>query len=168
MITASRVAPRLHAGIIEAVRRHRLMVSAVTVLYLLVYLWSIGDIVGTATDQNRFGAVPSIQIAADWPAKLLRQTAPFTYEPVLAAHLTGHIQLFLAPVNVALGLLLGGLTLTLLLGAQVAAALTGLRNWLFPLALAILLAGLAWSAKRLAGLGPPTDPGLRVTGPGPA
>ena len=28
----------------------------------------------------------------------------------------------------------------------------------------ILLAGLAWSAKRLAGLGPPTDPGLRVTG----
>ena len=210
MITASRVAPRLHAGIIEAVRRHRLMVSAVTVLYLLVYLWSIGDIVGTATDQNRFGAVPSIQIAADWPAKLLRQTAPFTYEPVLAAHLTGHIQLFLAPVNVAVGLLLGGLaganltaaihlyrtaatcrrrsfagllgvlpgfltgftccapTLTLLLGAQVAAALTGLRNWLFPLALAILLTGLAWSAKRLAGLGPPTDPGLRVTGPGPA
>jgi len=28
----------------------------------------------------------------------------------------------------------------------------------------ILLAGLAWSAKRLAGLGPPTDPGLPVTG----
>jgi len=28
----------------------------------------------------------------------------------------------------------------------------------------ILLAELAWSAKRLAGLGPPADPGLRVTG----
>ena len=137
--------------------------------------------------------------------KLLRQTVPFTYVPVLTAHLTGHIQLFLAPVNVALGLLLGGLagaslvaaihvhrtaascrrrsfvgllgvlpgfltgfaccapTLTLLLGAQVAAALTGLRNWLFPLALAIVLAGLAWSTKRLAGCGPPTDPGVPVT-----
>ena len=199
MTTASRMAPRPHAAIIEALRRHRLTVTAVTVLYLVIYLWSIGDIVVTATDQSRFGAVPPIQVTADWPAKLLRQTAPFTYEPVLAARPAGHIQLFLAPVNVALGLLLGGLaaanlaaaihlyrtaaacrrrsfggllgalpglltgfaccgpTLTLLLGAQVAAALIGLRNWLFPLALAILLAGLAWSAKRLAGREPPTD-----------
>lgn len=205
MSTAARVAPRPYAGIIEALRRHRLMVSAVTVLYLVTYLWSIRDIVVTATDQSGFGAAGSIQIAADWPAKLLRQTAPFSYEPVLAARATGHIQLFLAPVNVALGLLLGGLaganlavavhlyrtaatcrrrsfagllgavpgfltgfaccvpTLTLLLGAQVAAALIGLRNWLFPLALAILLAGLAWSARRLAGRGPPTDPGRPVT-----
>jgi hypothetical protein len=192
MTTADRV-PRPHAGIIEALRRHRPMVSAVTVLYLVAYLWSIGDIVVTATDESRFAAVPSIQVAADWPAKLLRQTAPFSYEPVLAARLTGHLQLFLAPVNVALGLLLGGLaganlaaaihlhrttatcrrrsfagllgalpglltgftccapTLALLLGAPVAAALIGLRTWLFPLALTILLAGLAWSAKRLAG-----------------
>jgi hypothetical protein len=176
------------------------MVSVVTVLYLLTYLWSMGDIVVTATDQSRFAGAWPVQVAADWPAKLLRQTAPFSYEPVLAARLTGHIQLFLAPVNLGLGLLLGGLaganlaaaihlyrtaatckrrsfagligvlpglltgfaccapTLTLLLGAQVAAALIGLRNWLFPLALAILLAGLAWSAKRLAGRSPPTDP----------
>ena len=194
MTTASRMAPRPHAAIIEALRRHRLTMTAVTVLYLVIYLWSIGDIVVTATDQSRFGAVPPIQVTADWPAKLLRQTAPFTYEPVLAARPAGRIQLFLAPVNVALGLLLGGLaaaihlyrtaatcrrrsfggllgalpglltgfaccgpTLTLLLGAQVAAALIGLRNWLFPLALAILLGGLAWSAKRLAGREPPTD-----------
>jgi len=54
-------------------------------------------------------------------------------------------------------------TLTFLLGTQVAAALTGLRNWLFPIALAFLLAGLAWSAKRLAGRGPPADPGVPVT-----
>jgi hypothetical protein len=205
MTTASRAAPRPYAGIIQALRRHRLMVGTVTVLYLVTYLWSIGDIVITATDQSRAGAVPAIQVAADWPAKLLRQTAPFSYEPVLAARLTGHVQLFLAPVNVALGLLLGGLaganlaaavhlyrttatcrrrsfagllgvlpgfltgfaccapTLTFLLGAQVAAALIGLRNWLFPLALAILLGGLAWSAKRLAGRGPPADSGGPVT-----
>jgi hypothetical protein len=202
MTTASRVAPRSHAGIIEALRRHRLMVSVVAILYLVIYLWSIGDIVVTAIHQSRFGAVLPIQVAADWPAKLLRQTAPFTYEPVLAAHLTGHIQLFLAPVNMALGLLLGGLvganlaaavhlyrtaatcrrrsfagllgvlpgfftgfaccapTLALLLGAQVAAALTGLRNWLFPLALAILLGGFAWSAKRLAVGHPPSRASL--------
>ncbi len=205
MTTARRVAPRPYAGILEALRRHRLMVSAVTVLYLVTYLWSIGDLVVTATGHSRFGAAPSIQVAADWPAKLLRQTAPFSYEPVLAARLTGHIQLFLAPVNVALGLLLGGLaganlaaaihlyrtaatcrrrsfagllgvlpgfltgfaccapTVTLLLGTQVAAVLIGLRNWLFPLALVILLAGLAWSARRLAGRGPPTDRGVPVT-----
>jgi hypothetical protein len=189
---ATQVAPRPHAGVIEALRRYRLTAGAVTVLYLVTYLWSIGDIVVTAADQSRFGAVPSIRVAAGWPDKLLRQTAPFSYEPVLAARLTGHIQLLLAPVNVALGLLLGGLaganlaaaihlyrtaatcrrrsfagllgalpgfltgfaccapTLTLLIGAQAAAVLIGLRNWLFPLALAILLAGLAWSTKRLA------------------
>jgi hypothetical protein len=201
MTTASRVVPRPNAGIIEALRRHRLMAGAVTIVYLLTYLWSIGDIVVTATDRSRFGAVPPIQVAPDWPAKLLRQTAPFSYEPILAARLAGHIQLFLAPVNVALALLLSGLvganlaaavhlyrtapicrrrsfagllgvlpgflsgfaccapTLTLLLGAQIAAALIGLRNSLFPLALAFLVAGLAWSARSLAGREPPTDPG---------
>ena len=196
MTTPARVAPQAHAGISEALRRHRLIVSAVTVVYLVTYLWTLGDIVVTTTDQARFAAAWSTQVAADWPAKLLRQTASFSYEPILAARLAGHIQLFLAPVNVALGLLLGGLaganlaaaihlyrtadtcrrrsfaglfgalpgfltgfvccapTLTLLLGAQVAGVLIGLRNWLFPLALAILLAGLAWSAKRLAGSRP--------------
>jgi hypothetical protein len=196
MTIASRAAPRPRTGIIEALRRHRLMVGVVTVLYLLTYLWSIGDIVVTATDQSRFAGAWPVQVA-DWPSKLLRQTAPFSYEPVLAARLAGHIQLFLAPVNLGLGLLLGGLaganlaaaihlyrtaatcrrrsfagligvlpglltgfaccapTLTLLLGAQLAAALIGLRNWLFPLALTILLAGLAWSAKRLAGAAHP-------------
>ena len=171
----------------------------VTVLYLVAYLWSIGDIV-VATDQSRFGALPWIQVAADWPGKLLRQTAPFSYEPLLAVRLTGHLQLFLAPVNVALGLLLGGLVgvnlaaaihlhrtastcrrrsfagllgalpglltgfaccapaLTFVLGAQVAAAVIGLRNWLFPLALVILLAGFAWSASRLARRGRPARP----------
>jgi len=117
MTTASLVAPRPHAGIIDAHRRHRLMVSVVSILYLVTYLWSIGDIVVTATNQSRFGVGPPIQVAADWPAKLLRQTAPFTYEPVLAAHLTGHSQLFLAPVNVTLGLLLSGLA-----GGNLAAA----------------------------------------------
>jgi|SRR5215472_397046 len=48
--------------------------------------------------------------------------------------------------------------LTFFLGAQVAAALIGLRNWLFPLALAILLAGFAWSASRLARRRPPARP----------
>jgi hypothetical protein len=33
-------------------------------------------------------------------------------------------------------------------GAQVAAVLIGSRNWLFPLSHAILLTGVAWSAKR--------------------
>jgi len=200
MTTGPRLAPRRYAGIIEALRRHRLLTTVVTVLYLVAYLWSIGDIVVTATDRTRFGAQPAIQVAADWPAKLLRQTAPFSYEPILAVRPTGHIQLLLAPVNVALGLLLGGLVganlaaaihlhrtattcrrrsfagllgalpglltgfaccapaLAFLLGAQVAAALIGLRDWLFPLAFAILFAGLAWSASRLARRGPPARP----------
>ena len=200
MTTGPRLAPRRYAGIIEALRRHRLLTTVVTVLYLVAYLWSIGDIVVTATDQSRFGALPWIQVAAEWPAKLLRQTAPFSYEPILAVRLSGHVQLLLAPVNVALGLLMGGLAganlaaaihlhrtatscrrrsfagllgalpglltgfaccapaLTFLLGAQVAAALIGLRDWLFPLALAILLAGLAWSASRLARRGLPARP----------
>lgn len=100
MTAAARAAPRPRAGIIEALRRHRLTVGTVTVLYLLTYLWSIGDIVVTAADRSRFAAA-GMQVAADWPAKLLQQTAPFSYEPVLAARLTGHILLLLAPVNVA-------------------------------------------------------------------
>ena len=70
MTTAARMAPRSHLGIIEALRRHRLMVSVVSILYLVIYMWSIGDIVVTAADQSRYAAVPPIQVAVDWPAKL--------------------------------------------------------------------------------------------------
>lgn len=200
MTAARRAAPQPLTGITGALRRHRIMVVSLTVIYLLIYLWSIGDIVIT-TGRSRFAAIPSVQVAADWPSKLLRQTAPFSYEPVLAAYPASHIELLLAPVNVALGLLLGGLaganlatavhlyrtattcrrrsftglagallgfltgfaccapTLTPLLGAQFAVAIIGLRNWLFPIALTILLASLAWNTWHLA-QPRPIDPGI--------
>jgi hypothetical protein len=65
---------------------------------------SVWDCSGTAVEGPSRGAVlprlPSFDVM--W------QTAPFSYEPVLAVRLAGHVQLFIAPVNVAIGLLLGG------------------------------------------------------------
>jgi hypothetical protein len=54
-------------------------------------------------------ARPSVEVAADWPAKLLAQRAPFAYEPILAIHPVQPATVFVAPADLAMGLLLGAL-----------------------------------------------------------
>jgi hypothetical protein len=91
-------------------RGARRLAAAVAGLYLLVYLAAIGDlVVWTGTGSSRFARVPSVEVAADWPAKLLAQRAPFAYEPVLAIHPASHVTVFVAPADLAMGLLLGAL-----------------------------------------------------------
>jgi len=69
--------------------------------YLLAYLLAVGHL-GTG-----FGDV-GVYVVADPLAALFSQRAPFSFEPVARLAL-GPVTLLLAPVNLALGLVLGGL-----------------------------------------------------------
>jgi hypothetical protein len=107
-------------------RRARRAAVAVAAAYLLVYLLAVRDvIVSPASDLSRFVALPSLQVAPDWTAKLLERRAAFSYEPVLAIYPVNHVTVLVAPLDLAMGLLLG--------------ALAGLN-------LAVVL--LAWRARR--------------------
>jgi hypothetical protein len=105
-------------------RRSRRLAVAVAALYLLVYLIALGDLViWTGTGASRFVRVPSVEVAADWPAQLLAQRAPFAYEPVLAIHPVDHVTVFVAPADLGMGLLLGALA-----GLNVGVALLATRT----------------------------------------
>jgi hypothetical protein len=117
---------RRAAGVAAAALRDRPArrpAVAVAVLYLLAYLAAIGDLVWTGAGAGRFARVPSVEVAADWPAKLLAQRAPFAYEPLLAVHPVSRVTLFVAPADVAMGLLLAALA-----GLNVGVALLAARK----------------------------------------
>jgi hypothetical protein len=91
-------------------RRARRAAVAVAAAYLLVYLLAVGDVtVSPASDLSRFVDLPSLQVAPDWTAKLLARRAAFSYEPVLAVYPVNHVTVFVAPLDLAMGLLLGAL-----------------------------------------------------------
>jgi hypothetical protein len=136
-------------------RRARRAAVAVTAAYLVVYLLAVGDVtVSPASDLSRFVDLPSLQAAPDWPAKLLQRRAAFAYEPVLAIYPVSHVTVFVAPLDLAMGLLLG-----VLAGLNLAVALQGRQArracWLRGLpglvgALPALLAGVTCCVPTLA------------------
>lgn len=90
--------------------------AGVALGYLVLYLWATLDLVVTGADLGRFAPIPSAELADAWWSKVLSQTGPFTYEPVLTVFASHHVQLLVSPVNIALGLSLGllaGLNLAL-------------------------------------------------------
>ena len=104
-------------------RRARRAAIAVAVAYLGVYLLAVGDVTITpASDLSRFVDLPSLQVAPDWTAKLLGRRAAFAYEPVLALYPVNHVTVLVAPLDLAMGLLLGGLA-----GLNLAVALLARR-----------------------------------------
>jgi hypothetical protein len=104
-------------------RHARRLALAVAALYLLVYLLAIGDVViSPATDLTGFARIPSVQVASDWTEKLLQQRAAFSYEPVAAIYPVNHVAVFVSPVNLGMGLLVG-----VLAGLNVAVALLAAR-----------------------------------------
>jgi hypothetical protein len=104
-------------------RRARRAAAAVAAAYLLVYLLAVGDVtVSLASDLSRFVDLPSLQVAPDWTAKLLQQRGAFAYEPVLAVYPVNHVTVFVAPLDLAMGLLLGALA-----GLNLAVALQARR-----------------------------------------
>lgn len=124
-------------------RRARRAAVAVAAAYLLVYLLAVGDVtISPAGDLSRFVQVPSLQAAPDWTAKLLQQRGAFAYEPVLALYPVNHVTVFVAPLDLGMGLLLGalaGLNLAVALHARQARRACRLRG----------LAGLAGALPAL-------------------
>lgn len=80
---------------------------AAGVAYFLFYLYAIGQISlnGTGSPQGN----PAFVVAPDWAPKLLEPIAGYTFEPVAALYLFDGFALFLAPLNILIGLVLGGL-----------------------------------------------------------
>ena len=76
-----------------------------------------------ANDLSRFVDLPSLQVAPDWTAKLLGRRAAFAYEPVLAVYPVNHVTVFVAPLDLGMGLLLGALA-----GLNLAVALRARRE----------------------------------------
>jgi hypothetical protein len=85
-------------------RRNLLIVAAVTILYLIVFLLSVGDLALEAGLRS-----VSVNLVGDWRELILRQRVPFQFEAVAVVSLPGAIWL-LSPANLAIGLILGGLT----------------------------------------------------------
>ncbi|MBT2366119.1 hypothetical protein J7E88_12570 [Streptomyces sp. ISL-10] len=81
-----------------AARRHRRTALIVASVTLLVYLFSLGDLVVSAS--GRFTGAPVFQAA---PGQLLEVRGPYLFEPVLAWYPTRHLAVFLSPVNLMLG-----------------------------------------------------------------
>ncbi|MGH9166866.1 MAG: hypothetical protein ACRD02_03400 [Acidimicrobiia bacterium] len=103
----------------RSLRHHPLLAWAVTALYLVVYLLAIQNLLVT----SRSLPGPLWQAVPDWPSRALKPIAAFSYEPVAALRLGGHVTLLVSPLNIAMGLVLG-----LLVGLNVAAALQVFRT----------------------------------------
>ena len=76
-------------------------------LYFLFYLYAIGQFAvrGVISPQGN----PAFVVAPNWTSKLLAPISGYTFEPVAALYLFEGSALFLAPPNLLIGLLLGGL-----------------------------------------------------------
>ncbi|CAN5685411.1 hypothetical protein BH24ACT22_BH24ACT22_17600 [soil metagenome] len=86
----------------------RLWISlAVGVLYFLLYLYAIRQLVigGVVSPQGN----PAFVVAPNWTSKLFDPIAGYTFEPVAALYLFQGTALFLSPLNLLIGLVLGGL-----------------------------------------------------------
>ena len=76
-------------------------------LYFLFYLYAIGQFAvrGVVSPQDS----PAFAVNPNWTSKLLDPIAGYNFEPVAALYLFEGSALFLAPLNLLIGLVLGGL-----------------------------------------------------------
>ncbi|MGF1472342.1 MAG: hypothetical protein ACFB50_11480 [Rubrobacteraceae bacterium] len=169
-------------------RGRRRLALAAGLLYFVFYLYAVRHLAigGVASP----GDGPSFAVIPNWFSKLLDPIAGYTFEPVAALYLFDGFALFLAPMNLLIGLVLGGLialnvataayalatvrscrrlswtgllgslpalltgfaccvpTVGLVLGANLALTLISLQNFLLPLGIVGLTAGLFWNVYR--------------------
>jgi hypothetical protein len=107
----TRRAPR-NVGTALANRPSRRAGIVVALVVLVLYLIAIGDIAFSIS--GRWSSAPFLQTA---PGNVLATRAPYLFEPVLALHLTGHVAVFLSPINLLLGAIVAALA-----GANLATA----------------------------------------------
>jgi hypothetical protein len=96
--------------LLEALKkpRYRRISLSVGFLYLLVYLYAIGQLVlsrDVVSPERR----PAFILDPGWPTKLLEPIAGYTFEPVAALYLFEGLTLFIAPLNLLIGTVLAGL-----------------------------------------------------------
>ncbi len=77
-------------------------------LYLPLYLYAVGQLV-VGRGAVSPGGSPAFVVAPDWAGKLFEPIAGYSFEPVAALYLFEGLALFLAPVNLAIGAVVGGL-----------------------------------------------------------
>ena len=140
----SRLAVRPILGQALNQRRGRWLALAAGAAYLLLYLYSLGHLV---IDRQVVapGDTPRLVIVPEWTTKSLERIGGFSFEPVAALYLAQGLTLFIAPVNLLIGAILG--TLIALNVAAAAYALTVARScrrlpWTD-------LLGLAWTLRRV-------------------
>ena len=78
------------------------VVAAVTVGYLLAYLWATGDL------SLRTGVAPGVLVIDDPLGRLFARTGPASFGAIATVD-TGIVRLLLSPVNVAIGAIVAGL-----------------------------------------------------------
>ena len=80
------------------------------VAFLLLYLYSVGNIVIAPRAELAFGtAVPAVSVVSDWATKIWKPVAPFVWEPIVALYPIRSVALFISVPNLLLAILLGTL-----------------------------------------------------------
>lgn len=102
--------PTYTGVLLEALKksRYRWISLSLGFLYLLLYLYAVGQLV---LGRNAFspGGSPAFVTAPGWTAKLFEPIAGYTFEPVAALYLFEGLTLFIAPLNLLIGTVLSGL-----------------------------------------------------------
>lgn len=82
----------------------------VGVAFLLLYLYSVGNIVIAPGLDLAFGRpIPAALVVSDWAAKMWKPIAPFVWESIAAVYPVRSVALFMSVPNLLLALLLGTL-----------------------------------------------------------
>ena len=90
-------------------RRYRWAAIGSAVIYLVVFLAAIRDLTVSPGGIRRFVDPPAVELVPDWTSRVFEQQAAFHFEPAAAVYPTGWLEILVSPVNIALGLMLGGL-----------------------------------------------------------
>lgn len=86
--------------------RYRRLAFVAGALYFILYLYAIGQILlGSGVISPR--GSPNLVVASSWLSKLLKPIAGYTFEPVAALYLSDGFAVFLSPVNLMIGVVLG-------------------------------------------------------------
>ena len=96
--------------LLEALKKphYRWISLSLGVLYLLLYLYAVGQLVLGQDVVSPEGS-PAFILDPGWRAKLFKPIAGYTFEPVAALYLFKSLTLFIAPLNLLIGAVLGGL-----------------------------------------------------------
>jgi len=72
--------------------------------YMLIYLFLIGDLIYSSSQLA--SDTPSLQIAEDWPSRLLKEKVSFNYEAIAAVYFTNNFAFLISLPNLLLGAVL--------------------------------------------------------------